>query len=258
MTAIPNLSVFIIAKNEEARIGMVLSALKGFCDDIIIIDSGSTDNTLKIAREFGANVIFNEWPGYGLQKQFGEDNCKNEWLLNLDADEVLTESLKAEIREFFKTNPEPTGVKLKIAEMLPNEATPSQFSYILAPVRLYHKAIGRYNPSPVHDRVDIKPGTQIIKLKNLIAHYSVQSLSQQTIKLDSYSNAQVRDLMDRKRSFSPIRLFFEFPLSFLKAYFGRFYILKGRKGFVHAIAYAYFRFARIAKYFEETEKTTKK
>ncbi len=258
MTAIPNLSTFIITKNEDARIGMVLEAINGLCDDIIIIDSGSTDKTIEIAKKYGAKVIFNEWPGYGRQKQIGEDYCKNDWLLNLDADEVLTDELKSEIREFFANSPEPMGVKLKIAEMLPNETKVSKFSYILAPVRLYHRKIGRYNPSPVHDRVDIVQGTQIIKMKNLIAHFSVQSLSQQTVKLNSYSDAQTRDLIAKNRRFSIIRLIFEFPLAFLKAYLGRFYILKGRKGFVHAIAYAYFRFARIAKLFEENEKTTKK
>ncbi len=258
MAIIPDLSVFIITKNEESRIAMVLNALTGFVDDIVIIDSGSTDKTVEIAKEYGACVIYNEWPGYGRQKQIGEENCKNNWLLNLDGDEVLTESLKNEIREFFDTKPAPCGVKLKIAEMLPNETEVSKFSYVLAPVRLYHRDIGRYNPSPVHDRVDLKPDTKIVKLHNLVAHYSVQSLSQQTIKLNSYSDAQVNDLILKNRGFSIIRLIFEFQLAFLKAYFGRLYILKGRKGFVHAIAYAYFRFSRIAKYFEQTEKTTKK
>jgi glycosyltransferase involved in cell wall biosynthesis len=80
------LSIFIITKNEVDRLGPTLESVKGLSSDIVVVDSGSTDGTQELAERLGARVIFNPWPGYGLQKQFGEDQCRHDWLLNIDAD----------------------------------------------------------------------------------------------------------------------------------------------------------------------------
>jgi glycosyltransferase involved in cell wall biosynthesis len=84
-------SCFIIAKNEARRIGEVIASVRDLADEVIVIDSGSTDGTQQIAQDLGARVIFNEWPGFGPQKRFGEDQCRNDWVLNLDGDEVLSD-----------------------------------------------------------------------------------------------------------------------------------------------------------------------
>ncbi len=247
---INNLSIFIIAKNEADRIANTINAIKDLSDDIIVIDSGSIDDTVTIAESLGAKVIFNEWPGYGKQKQFGEDNCKNDWLLNLDADEVVTPDLKQEIIDLFKSEPEPAAYSFPIAEVFPFEDTPHKWAYALKPVRLYHKSIGRYNPSIVHDRVDLERGTKITALKGFVAHYSVRSIGDQIIKLNNYADAQAIDMHNRGKNYSVLRLVFEFPVNFLKAYIGRRHFLRGVYGFMSAMNYAFYRYLRMAKHWE--------
>ena len=85
----PPLSIFIIARDEADRIGRTIAAVRGLSDDIVVIDSGSTDGTQAIATDLGARVIERDWPGYGPQKRFAEEQCRHPWLLNLDADEVV-------------------------------------------------------------------------------------------------------------------------------------------------------------------------
>jgi len=79
------LSVFVIARNEERRIGAVLAAARALSDDLVVVDSGSTDRTIEIAKAAGAHVFHREWQGYGPQKRFAEEQCRHDWLLNLDA-----------------------------------------------------------------------------------------------------------------------------------------------------------------------------
>src|SRR5690349_20627636 len=138
-------SVFIIAKNEADRIGATIRAVRGLTDDIVVVDSGSTDGTQAVAQELGARVIFNPWPGYGLQKRFAEDQCRYDWLLNLDADEEVSPELLAEIRRLFaQGEPLCQAYGIRIAETYPGEAAPHPLAYRVAPVRLHRRATGRY------------------------------------------------------------------------------------------------------------------
>jgi glycosyltransferase involved in cell wall biosynthesis len=93
------LSIYIIARNEADRIGATIRAVAGLSDDIVVVDPGSTDDTVAVATALGARVVVNAWPGYGLQKQFGEDQCRHDWLLNIDADEVVPPDMVKAIRQ---------------------------------------------------------------------------------------------------------------------------------------------------------------
>ena len=88
-----NISAFIITKNEASRVTRAINSVKDIAEEIIVVDSGSVDDTVSIAESLGAKVIFNEWPGYVKQKSFAESLCKNNWVLNIDADEELTQEL---------------------------------------------------------------------------------------------------------------------------------------------------------------------
>ena len=95
------ISVFIIAQDEEDRIAYTINSVKGWVREIIVIDSGSKDNTVKLCEDLGAKTFFNEWEGYGKQKIFGEQQCQEDWILNLDADEAISDNLKSEIMTVF-------------------------------------------------------------------------------------------------------------------------------------------------------------
>jgi glycosyltransferase involved in cell wall biosynthesis len=245
------LSIFIIAKNEADRIGDTIRAVRALTDDLVVVDSGSSDGTQALAASLDARVIHNAWPGYGPQKRFAEDQCRHDWLLNLDADEVMSDDLKAEIRAVFAGGGPPyDAYKVGIAEVFPGEKKPHPWAYVLHPVRLYRKDKGRYSPSLVHDRVELAPGAKVGRLKGVIHHYSIRSLGDQVDKLNKYSDQQVEDLDIRGVWIPTWRIFFEFPAAFLKAYVGRRHFVRGVYGFLTAMNYAISRHLRIAKHYE--------
>jgi len=249
------ISIFVIAKNEAQRLPATLEAVKGLGRELIVIDSGSTDGTQQIALGFGARVVETHWRGYGPQKRFAEDQCHNNWVLNIDADEVLTPALIAEIRGLFaQGEPALDGYAFPIVEVFPGEGSPGAYAYALMPVRLYRLDRGRYADELVHDRVAMQPGARIATLKGQALHYCIQSLSSSVEKLNRYSDQQVHDMSVKGRRTPLWRIWTEFPMAFLKAYLLRRHILRGRFGFVASINYAFYRFMRIAKAMEARDR----
>ncbi|WP_342360156.1 glycosyltransferase family 2 protein [Terrarubrum flagellatum] len=241
------LSVFIIAFNEADRIGRTLDSVAGLVDEIIVIDSRSTDETREIAAGKGARVIERDWPGYGLQKGFGQDQCRHLWAMNLDADEVVTPELAIEIRALFAGGVPPLdGYILRQADLLPGETRLPLFPSTLDFIRLYRRDRGRYSTSPVHDVVDMRPGARVGKLKAPLQHYGVRDVDAHLAKLLRYAKAQVDDLAARRRRLPFWRRYLEYPAAFIRAYVFRRYFLRGRIGFEVARNYAIYRHQRVA------------
>ncbi len=127
---VPDLSIFIIARDEADRIGRTIAAVRDLSDDIVLVDSGSQDDTVAIAEALGARVLHNDWPGYGPQKRFAEDQCRHNWLLNIDADEVAPPDLVEEIRRSLAGGaPGIDGFRIRIAEIFPGEERPHPLAY---------------------------------------------------------------------------------------------------------------------------------
>ena len=243
--------MFIIARNEADRIGATIRAVRDLTDDLVVVDSGSSDGTQALAESLGARVIHNDWPGYGPQKRFAEDQCRHPWLLNLDADEVVPPALAAEISTLFAAGePQRPAWRIGIAEIFPGEVRPHPFAYTLTPVRLYRRDHGRYAASPVHDRVELEPGATAGRLRGVIHHYSVRSLGDQLDKLNRYSDQQADDLEARGVVIPSWRVFVELPGNFLKAYLVRRHFVRGTYGFLTAMNYAISRHLRVAKHYE--------
>ena len=250
MNRIP-LSIFIITKNEADRIGATLDAVRDLSHDIVVVDSGSDDDTCAIAQARGARVVVNAFAGYGPQKRFAEDQCHEPWLLNIDADEICPPALVSEIRSLFEAGEPPhRAYRVPIAEQFPGEGAPHRWSYTIAPVRLYRRDAGRYSASTVHDRVDLAQGVSVGRLRHRIHHRSIRSLSDELRKLNAYSDMQVADLEARGKALPAWRMVSEFPFAFLKAYFLRRHVLRGRYGFLTAMNHAIYRHMRIAKHLE--------
>lgn len=245
----PKLSVFIITLNEADRLPKALSSVQSVADEIIVIDSGSTDGTQEVAQSLGAQVIHNDWPGYGQQKRFGEDQCRNTWVLNLDADEALTPGLVEDIRACLQ-NPAHDGYRLFIADVFPHEDAPASFANGYWQIRLYNRDVGRFDPSTVHDAVHMPPGARVGKLKGWVEHRSQRSLTFSIEKMNRYSSMQRDDFMARGRRLPKWRLVTELPLSFLKSYILRGNYRYGWWGVVHAMTYGISRFLRVAKIYE--------
>ncbi|MDN3718133.1 glycosyltransferase family 2 protein [Roseibium salinum] len=156
------LSAFIIARNEADRIARPIESVRGWVDEVVVIDSGSTDGTIAVAERLGAKVVHNEWAGYGPQKRFGEDQCRNDWLLNLDADEEVTPELAAEIRAKFADGSyrEADGWRIMIRDMYAHENAPAPWAYGYHQIRLYDRRQGRFSDSIVHDTVRPEEGAK--------------------------------------------------------------------------------------------------
>ena len=248
------LSIFIIARDEADRIGATIRAARGLSDDLIVVDSGSRDDTVALASSLGARVLHRDWEGYGPQKRFAEEQCRHDWMLNLDADEVMPPDLSGEIRALFARGggPDKDGFRIGIAETFPGEVAPHRLAYTLHPVRLYRRSRGRYNPSPVHDRVDMAEGAEIGTLEGILHHFSVRSLGDQIEKLHRYSDQQADDLAARGIVIPTWRVLFEFQAAFWKAYIGRRHFVRGTYGFLTAMNYAIARHMRVAKHYERS------
>lgn len=247
------ISAFIIAKNEADRIADTIQSVQHLVSEILVIDSGSTDGTQAKAASLGAKVISHEWEGYGLQKRFGEDQCANDWVLNLDADEVVSEALASDVARVFTNRlPSVDGYTLSIRDCLPGAKEAGLHAHTTKAVRLYRKSRGRYAASTVHDRVHFDKGARIDTLGAPVWHRSIRSISHAIEKLNTYSSMQAADMQARGKTppWLVLRLYTEFCTAFFKSYILRLDILRGHRGFINAVTYAFSRFARIAKVWE--------
>ena len=246
MTTLP-ISVFIIAKDEADRISLTINSVKDWVDEVIVIDSGSQDDTVAVSESLGARVAFNAWRGYGPQKVFGEGLCRNDWLLNLDADEEISPELGAEIRALFQRG-QPTDVAytLPILPLYPFQETGHRWTAFHQPVRLYHKKFAGFKDSAVHDSVVVHEGG-VGHLKGMVIHRSFRSLTHHVEKANEVSSLRAQDLFNKGRNPSGLSLLLIPLLAFFKSYLLRREFVNGIDGIVVSHMYAFQRFIRLAK-----------
>lgn len=246
------LSAFIITRNEEVRLPAAIAALRPWVEDLLVVDCGSTDRTVEIAHTLGARVMHRDWTGYGQQKRFAEQNCRFDWVLNVDADEVVTPALAEEIRALFGSGrqPRPGAYRMKILTVYPGDERPRLFANDYNVVRLYHRAAGSYRENTLHDRVVLKDGIAPMQLRAPVHHHSSFSFDHLIDKGNRFSSFSARNAKPRSKRWLPIRLFWEFPLNFFKMYVMRRHFTGGWKGFFFSLCHALMRTSRIAKMLE--------
>ncbi|MCH2038603.1 MAG: glycosyltransferase family 2 protein [Rickettsiales bacterium] len=256
------LSVFIIAKDEEDRIPDSIKSVIDWVEEVIVIDSGSSDQTVSISEALGAKVLFNEWNGYGPQKVFGESKCNHPWILNIDADEAVSPGLQAEIKALFDQQTIndkhayhiPIKISTRFATKLPGRFAPSN-----DPIRLYHTDYAGFKDSSIHDSVVPKSNDASIgHLKNIMIHRCFRSYQHAVEKINFYSSMQAEHMWTKGRKPSKIRILIEPIISFLKAYTLRRYFLLGIDGFIESVIYAFSRTLRLAKAHEKWKEEHKK
>ena len=242
------ISVYIITKNEEARIERALSSVLAWADEVIVVDSGSTDATVKIAKATSANVYHRDWEGYGPQKRFAEDQCRNAWVLNIDADEEVSPDLAIEIQSAVNSAQEnQAAFQIRVTDMLPGESTPKWHAYSYNILRLYNRNFGRMSDHRYQDRVELNGGVTST-LRGRIYHRSFISWQATLEKINFYTTQVAMDRVSSgKLRLSSIRLWTEFPLTFLKIWIGRRYALRGSMGLTMSITVAYLNLMRLVK-----------
>lgn len=244
------LSVYLVTLNEELRLEKTLKAAAKVADEIVVVDSGSTDKTKQIAEKFKAKFVFHKWKSYCAQKSFAEKQCVNDWVLMLDADEVLSEELIAEIKQ-IKKNPNYHAYFIKICNMFNGDIKPRFFAQSFNAVRLYNRQFAHMPPDLWNkDRIKVNPDEKTGQLNGKIHHYCFLNLEQAINKYNLHSSELAKTAVEEKRHFFKLRLYTEFPRQFLRYYFLKRYCLLGSQGFIQAMVLANFRFLKIAKWFE--------
>jgi len=237
----------IISMNEADRIERTIRSALPIVDEVVVIDSGSVDDTVAIAERLGATVVFNKWPGFGPQKRLAADTASHDWILNLDADEVLSKELVAEILE-WKNIKKTTyyGYKFKQITVYPKDEKPRVLADYHHYIRLYDRRKMRFANSLVHDAVE-PGGNDIGVFTGDCLHYSWRSLEHLARKLDSYTTLQANEI--RKPAWQlRLRRPFEYPILFFRYYFIRCHFTGGFYGLKTAHTIAKGRAARIRKF----------
>ena len=260
MSRLP-ISVFIITKNEADRVPVAIQSVKDWVDEVIVVDSGSTDNTLQISRDLGAQAVFNEWPGYGPQKVYAEGLCKNDWVLNIDADEEISPALRDEIKAIFErmkvSGLKTAGYRLPILPIYNFQQSGHPWTAFHKPVRLYDKSRCGFKDEVIHDSVAVPKGVAIETLKGVINHRSFRSLEHHIEKVNAYSSQQAQNLKSRGRK-TRFLIMLLLPIgAFFKAYILRREFVNGIDGLLTSHMYAFQRFIRYAKLREIENKKDK-
>lgn len=226
------LSVIIITKNEAANIRRCLESVR-FADEIIVLDSGSADNTVDIALEYTEHVYTTDWHGYGIQKQRALSKASGDWVLNLDADESVSDDLREEILKAISSD-EADAFRIPIRMFFYNQL----LKYSASPkrhIRLFKRANAMYSNDIVHEKVLIAPNSRIEKLSNAIQHHSYRDLSHVLYKLNKYSSysAKIRIESNKKTGF--IRTVIASSWMFGRCFILQRGFLDGKLGFLFAL-----------------------
>lgn len=240
-----NLSVVIITKNEEKNIARCIESVKGLVNDIVVVDSMSTDKTEEICRYF-PNVRFvqKEWAGYSAQKNFGNSLAKNDIIFSLDADEALTQELKEEISNL--------KIEEKSAYML-RRRTHYCGQWIRFsgwqrdnPLRIFNRREGQWDSRTVHERVEFQSEVKCIKLNSSLNHFSFQTLRHHVDKMVHYADLASQQNRNRSLGYLIIQSIFSPLFRFIKHYLIKLGFIDGFRGFCISVITAMGNFLKYA------------
>jgi glycosyltransferase involved in cell wall biosynthesis len=241
------LSAVIITKNEEKNVAKCLKSLSGIADEIIVIDSFSTDNTQKICEGFGARFFQREWNGYSEAKNFGNKQAKNDWIISLDADEELSPELQNSILGLKKSGTKHLFYAFNRLTNYCGQWIRHGGWYPDTKVRLFDRKHAEWKGDFVHEKLVYADAIKPIKLSGDCHHYSFNSIAQHVAKENHYSTLAAEARLAKGKKYSLFKLLTSPGITFFRMYFLRLGFLDGAYGFIIAVISAHARFLRYAK-----------
>jgi glycosyltransferase involved in cell wall biosynthesis len=223
----------------------VLAALS-WCDEILVVDSGSSDTTIKIATAAGARVLRHDFEGYGPQKAWAVTEAKHDWVLVVDADELVTPELRREIERRLEIDGSRyAGYEIPISLVFLGRLMRHGGEYKMRHLRLYDRRRGNYNQNRVHERVELDG--PIGRLDEQILHDSYGSIEAYFDKFNEYTTAGARELHAKGKTAGVATVVLRFPTTFIRQYILRGHILNGYPGFVWSLFSALYPVVKYAK-----------
>lgn len=242
------LSAAIMTFNEERNLERTLKALADICDEIVIVDSGSTDKTKEIAEKYEARFIYQPWLGYGKQRNAAIDNCSGKWILAVDADEELSPELKQKITEIINGNEDKKVYEInRLSVCFGKKIKHGGWGTSYA-VRLFLKTAGRFNDNTVHESFVTQE--EIFKIKENIYHHSYLTLEDYFSKFNRYTTEGALEYYKKGKKASIGQVVFNPMYKFIRMYIIRLGFLDGIEGFLLASTSSMYS---MAKYFKLRE-----
>jgi glycosyltransferase involved in cell wall biosynthesis len=233
----------IVAYNEADRIERAIRSVAGLVDETLVVDCGSTDETVALCERLGAHVVHHPWTGFGPQKRFAEETATCDWILSLDADEWISEDLRAELAAILAAPLPPTRCfRALVRVVYPRREAPAPFAHCHKYIRLYNRTTARFCDSLTHDVVE--PTADVVQLKGDILHKSYRDFAHIITKTIGYYRLQLEEGIAPSHV-GWLRMFTEFPYQFFRYYILRRHIFGGADGFAYATALSIGRWARI-------------
>jgi glycosyltransferase involved in cell wall biosynthesis len=245
------LSVVVVTLNEEDRIRACLESV-AWADELIVVDAESQDKTAAIARELTDHVVVRPWPGFAAQKNFGLDQARGEWILSLDADEIVSAPLREEITAIVERGGAHTGFAVPRRNVFWGRWIRHGGLYPDWQLRLFARGRGRFAERSVHESVTVQGS--VGRLSGHLEHRSYRDVGDFLVRADRYSTLAAEEWLAAGRRARPLVDLAVRPLGrFLGMYVARGGFLDGWRGFLLAVLYAYYVFLRSAKVWERTK-----
>jgi glycosyltransferase involved in cell wall biosynthesis len=238
-----NISGLVITYNEEQNIGKCIDALFEVCDEVIVIDSNSTDETVKIASEKGARLVTQSFLGDGPQRIFGVSYCKNDWILNLDADEFLDNDSVAFMKNKTFENDTHDAYSFRVKNFLQEKVIDFAGWYPDYKIRFFNKKTASPSEDKVHQKII---ATNIKKLKTHILHYGSHSFFQIIAKKNQYAQWNAEQLYDAGKRVNSLKPIINGLVSFNRCYFFKKGIFNGIDGLTISLTQGYFSYIKYA------------
>jgi len=241
---VPKLSVTVITKNEAAQVGAALESVS-WADEIVVVDSGSTDETVSIARQFTPRVDVRDWPGYVEQKNFAASIASHDWILSLDADERVSAELRQEILDTLARQPAHSAFRMPRVTWHLGRWIRTTDWYPDYQLRLYDRRSARWTGQYVHESVSASGSVGM--LHGELQHFAYRDIADHLETIDRYTTLAARQMCESGRRAGLLQLAGHPPLAFLRNYLAHGGIRDGVPGFIISSLNAYYVFLKFAK-----------